>query len=96
MEKEIKIEAIKNKSEFDNNLTLKRIFVDIKGKEKMAYFRTSHHFLAVSSIDRINHLMERAVNELIPKFEINNMYFFDIDQQNLFQQLEEKPDWAKD
>ncbi|MBK5215836.1 MAG: hypothetical protein JJE53_03475 [Candidatus Pacebacteria bacterium] len=96
MEKEIKIEAIKDKSEFDNNLTLKRIFVDINGKEKTAYFKASNHFLAVSSLDRINHLMERAVNELIPKFEINNMYFFDIDTQTFFSQLEEKPDWANE
>jgi len=76
MEKEIKIETIKDKTEFDRNLIRKITFIDMGGKKKVAWFRLSHAFLAVSSVDRINELMERAVNELLPKFEINNVYFF--------------------
>jgi len=94
MEKEIKIKKIISKSEFNRDLTLKRVFINVDEKQKTAFFRASNFFLAVSSVDRINELMERAINELIPKFEINDVYFFDIDTQTLFQQLEEKPDWA--
>lgn len=96
MEKEIKIEAIKDKTEFDRNLIKKINFIYMDGKKKVAWFRVSHAFLAASSLDKINKLMERAVNNLIPKFEINNAYFFDIDTQSIFSQLEEKPDWAND
>jgi hypothetical protein len=95
--KKITIEPIKGVSEFNGNLSiLERSFVNLKGEEKTAYFRASGEFLSIyrQNIEHINDLLERAINELIPEFEIENMYFFDIDRQTLFTQLKEKPDWA--
>ena len=97
MKREITIKPILDKSEFDSMdgyLKIKRPFVGVYGKDKIGYFQVSNLFLSVNHENRISHLVERAVNELIPKFEIDNMYFFEIDDHTLFEQLEEKPDWA--